>query len=280
MQMLEIKYRCLHESCQIKSCREGVLTLDESIFEQLSASFGDKTLFKSPRGLCRLGFPQTLKVINMIKAGSVAFEQEESQQGDKGPEKIGSDPINILMAEHQVVLKRLELIEEQITKRDIDGLWDTTTEVENDIILHSIEKEEGVLFPLLEGSTPLIEGAISIMKEEHRELIALLHSIRDALRDGDILDGVTYSAISNLRGHISKEDNEFFEMVNSYLDVEAKMRLSEGMAKVDETHMAIKPGGRIKRPSGERDETSSEREKFNEALLEAKKSASDDSCCH
>lgn len=283
-QVLEIKYRCLHESCQIKGCREGVLTLEESVFNQLSALFEDKTLFKSPRGMCRLGFPQTLKVINISKSGSAMVEGEEGEGGEtvigKQGEKKGVDPIDILMEEHKVVLKRLELIEEQIRKRDIDGLWITTADVENDIILHSIEKEEGVLFPLLKDSSPLIEGAISIIKEEHRELIALIDSIRSALKEGDIPDSVTYSAIANLRSHISKEDNEFFEMVNDYLDTEGEMQLLQGMAKAEKFHIVIQAGNRIKELSSEKDASSSEREKFNEALLAAKRSDKDDGCCH
>lgn len=283
-QVLEIKYKCLHESCQIKGCREGVLTLEESTFDRLSALFEDKALFKSPRGMCRLGFPQTLKVINISKSGSAMVEREEGEGaeaviGKKGEEK-GVDPIEVLMEEHRVVLKRLELIEEQIRKRDIDGLWITTADVENDIILHSIEKEEGVLFPLLKASSPLIEGAISIMKEEHRELIALIDSIRSALKEGDIFDSVIYSAIANLRSHISKEDNEFFEMVDNYLDAEGKMQLLQGMAKADKSHIVVQAGNRLEESSSERDASSSEREKFNEALLAAKRSAKDEGCCH
>lgn len=279
-QVLEIKYKCLHESCQIKGCREGVLTLDEAIFNQLSALFEDKTLFKSPRGMCRLGFPQTLKVINISKSGSAMVEGEVGEGVETVIEKKGVDPIDILMEEHKVVLKRLELIEEQIRKRDLEGLWITTADVENDIILHSIEKEEGVLFPLLKASSPLIEGAISIIQEEHRELIALIDSIRSTLKEGDIIDSVIYSAIANLRSHIGKEDNEFFEMVNDYLDTAGKMQLLQGMAKAEKSHIVIQAGDRIKELSSEKDASSSERERFNEALLAARKSAKDDGCCH
>ena len=71
--------------------------------------------------------------------------------GEAGPSKERvnkEDPLWMLSDEHQHVLAKLEVIEEQVRKRDIEGLWESTASVENDIILHAI-KEEEVLFPLI-----------------------------------------------------------------------------------------------------------------------------------
>lgn len=278
--LLEIKYRCQHPSCQIKSCREGVIEIGEDLFDQLNASYGDKALFKSPRGICRMGFPQPFQIISISGEAGISGEQREDQGFAEGTEKSGPDPIEILMKEHQVVLNKLELIEDQIRKRDADGLWITTAEVENEIMLHSIEKEEFVLFPLIENASPLSASEIAIIKEDHRELIALLHSFRDGLKEGDILDGVAHSMIANLKSHIQKEDYEFFNSVNGYLDAEGKRRLLEGMAKADEFHIPIEAGDRFKERHGEDETASLERERFKEALTAAKKASKDDDCCH
>ncbi|MDD5435390.1 MAG: hemerythrin domain-containing protein, partial [Nitrospira sp.] len=206
--ILEVKYKCLHQSCQIKKCKQGVLHIDESLFKQLSESFEDQQHFKSPRGYCRLGFGQTLQVVGMKEASDEEEQQEELSAEEKEIKRL-TDPMEILKEEHNVVLKKLELIEQLIKRRDLDGLWITVSEIEDDIILHSIKKEEGILFPMLEKASSLTSGEISIMKEDHRELAALLQSIKDGLREGDILDGVFGSALAHLRNHVRKEDEEF-----------------------------------------------------------------------
>lgn len=275
---LEVKYKCLHQSCQIKKCKQGVLHIDESLFNQLSESFEDKNLFKSPRGYCRLGFTQTLQVVDVRDAGIEDEPQIELSSEEKELKRL-TDPMEILKEEHNVVLKKLDLIENMIKRRDLDGLWVTVSEVEDDIALHSLEKEEGILFPMLEKASSLTSGEISIMKEDHRELEALIHSIKDGLREGDILDGVFGSALANLRNHIRKEDDEFFEVIDHCLDAEGKKRLLEEMAKVEKKHVKIEPGERcaLVHSHGEPD---AQREQYNEAVAAAKSSgAKDDSCC-
>lgn len=278
--LLAIKYRCQHPSCQIKSCREGLIEIEEELFDQLKGSYPeDEGLIKSPRGLCRMGFPQPLQILS-INRGGVAGEHAEAGGIAEVTEKSGPDPIEILKAEHLSVLRNLDRIEEQICKRDIEGLWKTTAEVEDEITLHSIEKEELVLLPLLEKSYPSGASEVAIIKEDHRELMALLHSFRTGLREGDILDSVAYSMIVNLRNHIRKEDEEFFDSVDRHLDREGKEQLLEGMAKVEESHVPIKAGDRCEEPHHEDETASLERERFNEALTAAKKASKDDGCCH
>lgn len=265
--LLKIRYRCQHPSCQIKVCREGEITIEESKFLELSAAYeDDDSLFKSPRGICRLGFPQPFKVIT-----------EEDRTERDVEDKKGRTPVEILKEEHRKVLENLEIMEDQMSKRDIEGLWITTARVEDEITLHSIEKEEGILFPLMKKISPLTEGHLTIMQEDHRELMAFLHSFREGLREGDILDGVANSLISNLRSHIKKEDNEFFDEVEKTLNRDDKQRLLKGMELAEEKHVTVEPGER--RPINMDDEEEArKRQEFKEALMAAKKAAEEDHC--
>lgn len=276
---LEIKYKCLHQSCQIKKCKQGVLQMPEYLFNQLSESFEDKKHFKSPRGYCRLGFAQTLQVVDMREAGLETEEQQEELSAEDRELRRLNDPMEILKEEHNLVLEKLELIERLIKRRDLDGLWVVVSDVEDDIILHSIKKEEGILFPMLEKASSLTSAEISIMKEDHRELAALIQSIKDGLREGDILDGVFTSALANLRNHVRKEDEEFFEVIDHCLDAEGKKRLLEGMAEIERRHVKIEPGDRCKEADGD-SEPDLEREKYKDAVLAAKQTSDDDGCCH
>ena len=270
---LRIKYRCQHPDCLIKSCRTGEIDIYESEFKELSSSCEDETLFKSPRGICRLGFPQTFKALEVRKLSEIA--DEESEEKEERVSALEDDPVAILKAEHQGMLRILDLIEDQILRRDINGLWITIAKVENEIVRHSIRKEEGVLFLLLEKIYPMSGMHIEIIKEDHRELLALLHSIRDAMREGDIPDNVLHSALSNLRSHIRKEDDEFFEMIDHYLDAETRKILLEGMEGAEKSHVVIEAGERKKLDQGEE---SPDQIRFKEALLTAKEHADKDHC--
>lgn len=275
---LEVKYKCLHQSCQIKKCKQGVLHIDESLFNQLSESFEDKNHFKSPRGYCRLGFTQTLQVVDVKDAGIEDEAEKELSAEEKALKRL-TDPMELLKEEHNSVLQKLDLIEGLIKRRDLDGLWITVSEVEDDIALHSIEKEEGILFPMLEKASSLTSSEISIMKEDHRELEALLNSVKDGLRVGDVLDEVFGSAVANLRNHIRKEDEEFFEVIDQCLDAEGKKHLLEEMAKAEKNHVKAEIGNRrdLVHISAEQFE---KREHYEAAVAAARlASVKDEGCC-
>src|SRR3972149_2773552 len=259
---LRIKYRCQHPDCQIKSCRTGEIEVDETEFAEMSSASGDKTLFKSPRGICRLGFAQTFKALEVMKVSEIPADADIETDAE-------IDPVSILREDHQRVLRRLDVIEDMILRRDINGLWIALAEVENDIVLHSIRKEEGVLFPLLSKLDSTNDKYIEIMKEDHRELIVLLHSIRYAMCDDEIPDNVLRSALSNLRSHISKEDEEFFDMIDESLDAESRRILLEGMDSAEKVHVVIKAGERKKGVHNHEDDTP-DQWKYREALPAAK----------
>ena len=270
--MLEIKYRCQHPSCVV-NCREGVIAVDEEYFKELSSSYGDTGLFKSPKGICRMGFNQSFKALNFGGQSDTAEDIAQHR---------AEDPIAILKEEHQTVLGVLDSIEDEIKRRDIDALWVLTAELENDIILHSIKKEEEVLFPLLGTEiVPMGGGLVAVVAEDHSELMSLLYSFRTGLEAGDILDGLASSIITNLKSHIRKEDNEFFELVDKCLTDEMRKKLLAGMQDVDRKHVPIKAGERGKEKSSLNDvllKRAHHEEEVEKAMHEAAESAA--GCCH
>ena len=269
---LRIKYRCQHPDCQIKSCRTGEIEVDETEFAEMSSASGDKTLFKSPRGICRLGFAQTFKALEVMKVSEIPADADLETDAEE------INPISILREEHQRVLRRLDVIEDMILRRDINGLWIALAEVENDIVLHSIRKEEGVLFPLLIKLDPMNDKYIDIIKEDHRELMELLHSVRNAMCEDEIPDNVLRSALSNLRSHISKEDEEFFYMIEDCLDSDSRRFLLEEMNRAEESHVVITAGERTPGIHSHKDE-SPDQMKYREAVLTSKELADKDNCC-
>lgn len=234
---LTIKYQCTHPSCQV-FCKKGEINIEESFFNELRSVAKEDDTFKSPSTACRMGFAQIFKVLSV---------EEARKGGDAGPskEKVNEkDPLWMLSDEHRHVLAKLEIIEEQVRKRDIEGLWETTASVENDIILHAIKKEEGVLFPLVESRISMGEGLVAIMKEDHVEFISILHGFRCGLQDGDIQDGLVTSLIVNLRNHIIKEDEEFFPQIEEVMAADEKTILYEKMLKIQEGHAQLVAGDR------------------------------------
>lgn len=236
-QLLEIMYKCTHNSCYV-NCREGVLTVEAGRFKELSSPT-EEGIFKSPRGICRMGFSQMFQVVKMQVVGSgVPFEQGMSQLDP------AQNPLIILVEEHKMINGKLEKIEEQLKKRDLDGLWVSTKDLENELILHSGIKEEEVLFGLCKGLLPFGETLQDIIKEEHREIITLLHNFREAIEIGELNDGIIDSVIVSLRGHIRKEDQEFFEIIDKCLNDEIRLKITEGMKAVADKFVRAEAGAR------------------------------------
>lgn len=236
--MLDIKYECLNPSCQVY-CKKGEIVLEESYFKELSEAVEGDDMFKGPKGHCRMGFAQPYRAVSVAKASEDDTEEEIDVMAD-----LDKNPIKMLMAEHQEVLKKLDILEDQIRRRDVEGLWETTAAVENDIILHSIKKEEEVLFPFVKDKISMGDRLIGIMDEDHREFISLLHAYRCGLQDGEMLDGIVRSVIVNLRNHIRKEDEEFFMLVYENVGASDMEKIYDDMKKLEESHVPFKAGDR------------------------------------
>ncbi len=232
--VLEVKYRCLHPSCVV-NCRSGVLTLDEDLFKELSAACEQEGVFKSPKGFCRLGYNQPYEVVAVEQ---VAVEEPDQESADVET----ADPIGILMAEHRDILGMLEKLEALVSKRDMHGLWAYTADVENALMLHSGIKEEEALFPAIKPIMELSDVLVNIVKEDHREILSLLHNFRTALQEGDLVDGCIRSMIVSLRSHIRKENYEFFDIVEKELDPALKAFIVKEMDRVAAEYKPIVAG--------------------------------------
>ncbi len=237
--VLAVKYKCMHPSC-IVNCRDGTLDIDAEYFEELSARSSEESLFKSPRGMCRMGYSQDLEALEVLDA------EEALKISSSGSEQVdpSEDPVQVLIKEHKEVIERLDVMKEHLRRRDMDLLWVSTAELAEALNLHSIEKEEGVLLPVMKNLLPLGEGLVSIVKEDHRELMSLLLVFRDALVENEILDGIVNSMITNLESHIRKEDTEFFELVHRYMDSDTRKKVMDGFREVEASHVPIVPGKR------------------------------------
>lgn len=267
---VEVKYRCMHSSC-CANCREGSIALNEDYLKDLAAS-SEKEFFRSPKGFCRLGFSQTFKIVAMKEA-----EEIENQELDyANPEE---HPITLLMAEHKVILAKMEKVEDQLRIRDIDALWHACIELENDLILHSGIKEEEVVFPALENLVTFGDALVSIIKEDHREVLSLLHNFRTTLEDGEISDSIIISMIVSLRSHIRKENLEFFEIIGKCIDESRRVSILEGMKKAEENYVPIKAGDRQK-IAEERKAAKAKRHFIDESINAFREVNSGTGCCH
>ncbi len=275
---VRVTYKCLHPSCVV-FCKEGMLTMDEKVFNDLLLENKEKDVFKSPRGACRMGFSQPFRSDGVESLDDIKSTQEMVVNE---PSLESDNPLEVLVAEHQRVLKKLDEIELYLKKRDVEGLWQTSAKLENDIILHSVQKEEELLFPRVKNLVPLAQGLVAIIQEDHREFMTLLHSFRSALVDGDILDGIATSIIVNLRSHIRKEDEEFFYLLDKYLDAETRQIILKEMKAMDEAFVPREPGARA---DAKGRSTSKARSQYDEAAHAARDArladaASGGGCCH
>lgn len=263
-QKLEIRYRCLHPSCVV-NCREGVIAVDEQFFKELSAHYEEEDMFRSPRGFCRLGFSQPYQVLTLAP-----LVDEEPVQLD--PELEDADPIGILMAEHRDILGMLEKLENLVRKRDAPALWEYTAELENVLMIHSGLKEEEVLFPAIRSIMELSDVLVTIIKEDHREILSLLHNFRTALQEGDLIDGCIRSMVVSLRSHIRKENYEFFDIVDKGIPAELKFSILKGMDEIVKLYEPIVAGPLVVKRNPKR-------EMFNDEAAAIKDLANVDTGC-
>ncbi|MEK7773033.1 MAG: hemerythrin domain-containing protein [Deltaproteobacteria bacterium] len=273
IQMIEVHYRCQRAAC-CANCREGYIKMSEDLFNDLSSAFEDSALFKSPQGACRLGYTQTYRVVKLEKL-SGDFSAREMAVKDTTLE----NPINLLKADHQEILKKLAVVEWHLTKRDVDGLWQSTCDLGNHLLLHSGKKEEQVLFPIMKDLIPIGDGLVAIMHEDHSEILSLLHAFHEALEDGTILDSIIISTMVALKSHIRKEDYEFFTLIEKSLDDELSVKIIEGMKKVEAMFVPIVPGDR-KKLATEKHEERKRRAYIDEGLNAGRQNGMDTCCGH
>ncbi len=270
-QMIEVKYRCQREACCV-NCKEGFIKMSEDLFNDLSSGFEGREFFKSPRDACRLGFTQTYKVVKIDR-----FDSTGAEKAARGP--AVENPISLLKDDHQEILKKLSIVEWHLTKRDVDGLWQSTCDLKNHLLLHSGRKEEAVLFPMMKDLIPIGDGLVAIMHEDHSEVLSLLHAFRESLEDATILDSIIVSTMVSLKSHIRKEDYEFFTLLEKSLDDELSAKIVEGMKKAEAEFVPTEPGDR-KKLSGEKEAERKKRAYIDEGLNAGRQNGLDTCCGH
>lgn len=153
------------------------------------------------------------------------------------------DPFQMLVGEHDVIKKGLDVLEalskserNKVSQRDIQNLLEFFSGFA-DKCHHA--KEEDLLFPLAEKrGIPGEGGPIGVMLFEHDELRKMRKSMLDASKDLDKNFGKfrknANDFVTTLRQHIDKEDNCLYPMTDSALSERDKKRLVEDFEKVEE----------------------------------------------
>ena len=143
------------------------------------------------------------------------------------------DPLQMLMDEHKIALKQLDILDraaEEIREKGFSvPVWEklshATQFIADDIRAHN-QREEDFLFPELEKSLPP-GGPVEVMRAEHRQLWEGYGQLTDTTaqirvnpEDNRIKDELAKSArfiTDLLSNHIYKEDNILFPMARRVL---------------------------------------------------------------
>jgi hemerythrin-like domain-containing protein len=148
-----------------------------------------------------------------------------------------SNVTEILSREHQVVLKKLAVLEAALEPFDVEGVRGILKFFDERLILHR-RKEEEVLFPTLGKHIGTETGPIACMLDEHREEKEKIDIIRAGLEDPskpgnqERIVGAARFILGLLRAHIQKEDNILFPMAEEALSDGEKSELAKGMTEI------------------------------------------------
>lgn len=155
-------------------------------------------------------------------------------------------PTDILKAEHQEVLQKLDTLEDVINRLHEKAaiaapLKDLTTFFNTDFWTH-FAKEEEALFPELEKFIPREAGPVGVMLAEHEDLRRTNAEIQratseylsgsDNVQTRAVLQERGTHFVTVLREHINKEDNILFMMADMHLDQEQVNSVLERFEKI------------------------------------------------
>ncbi len=157
---------------------------------------------------------------------------------------LQTDPIDILMAEHEEGLKQLTELEDAalkikkngITKEELDRVTSAINFIDNEIRFHN-EKEEKHLFPLV---AKYVSGPTTVMENEHRilwdafiklKIIAKEIENLESENSKEMLVRTSLFIVELLSSHIYKENNILFPMAQNVLSKEEYEICRVGIAK-------------------------------------------------
>ena len=155
-----------------------------------------------------------------------------------------TDPIEILMAEHEAGLSQLAELDKAILFIEANGFDDESISkikiaisfINDEIRFHN-EKEEIHLFPLLAKH---VTGPTMVMEHEHRELWDAFTKLKILMEQNDKIyfelnkENIVNTSkfiIELLSSHIYKENNILFPMAKNSLTKEEYKICSDGIFK-------------------------------------------------
>jgi hemerythrin-like domain-containing protein len=193
------------------------------------------------------GLQSLYDIVNFNPSGSGQFAANILE--DKMPELCES-----LVAEHDVILRVLDALEEEAAQLDSGAA------VRRDFFTEAIafvrefadgvhhRKEEGILFPrMAEAGVPNEGGPIGVMLHEHDQGRAHIRAIDRALAaaaDGDgearrTLIHETRGYVVLLRAHIIKENTILFPMADRVFDQAQKAAILAAFAEAEAANKAV-----------------------------------------
>lgn len=142
-----------------------------------------------------------------------------------------SKAITTLYDEHDVILDAIAMAEELLDTDDFSTnsdslLWFISFFREYGDSFHH-QKEEDILFSLLEEKNPVLADIIQALTEHHQIFREDLSSAERAIA-GEQFDNATEilrQYLSNLRDHISAENDDLFVTAEQLLDEDEKEKL-------------------------------------------------------
>lgn len=143
-----------------------------------------------------------------------------------------SPGIQMLIHEHDVILKAIEQVNHILKSQDLSSnseslLWFLKFFREYGDLYHH-RKEEDVLFYLIEKKDQMLAmGIVKALTEHHEMFREDLRKAQNALSNNDWISArnILNSYFSNLKDHISAENDEFFISVDQLLDDSEKESL-------------------------------------------------------
>ncbi len=168
----------------------------------------------------------------------------KTQPGDL-KKKTTTDPIELLVREHEEGMKRLAVLQraaesirsEGFSAKAFEEIADTIRWM-NTSVRHHTQIEEQFLFPMIE---PRMRGLAEQVRGEHRDLwdsfSELLGTVRDVeegrLHGSSILDVVRIAEniVVLLRNHIRRENTVVFPAIRQLLSKEEYQKLEDDLQR-------------------------------------------------
>jgi hemerythrin-like domain-containing protein len=149
------------------------------------------------------------------------------------------DPIALLRREHDEALAALDRLGTGVGNLAAPGARQAVDQavafLDNEVRGHN-EREEEVLFPMMERYMPAQAGPTAVMRAEHRELWDLLGRLRAALSgsapDPAPVRATGLAVVDLLRRHIEKENAILFPMAQQMLSAEEMEEVARGMERL------------------------------------------------